>query len=165
MFIIEGCDGTFKTTVANKLSKKLKIPVVKGSSFELATGTNKQLYEHFKTLSKIRNVIFDRYIYSNRVYATLFPKYTILTNEQRSHIEDIIRNHAAIIYLKANPDIIIERIRIRGDKFINESQIDDILNMYNKAISDAILNKMKVFTYDTNKLSSDEIVKEILKIK
>lgn len=162
--IIEGVDGSYKTTVAKKLSKKLGAPVIKGSSFELATGTNEQLFQHFLQLTQLTNAIIDRSIYSNRVYATLYPKYTILTHNQREQIEEKIRDNSIVIYLSANSEIIIDRLEERGDEYITSDKVKDILGMYNTVMTDAVHNNIKVYTFDTGILSSEDIVNQILEI-
>ncbi len=40
------------------------------------------MFEHFNKLADEDNVIIDRYIYSNLVYARKFNDYSILTEEQ-----------------------------------------------------------------------------------
>lgn len=81
MIILEGTDCRYKSTIADKLSKELGYPVIKGSSFELAKSGNEKLFEHFNKLADEDNVIIDRYIYSNLVYAKKFKDYSILTEE------------------------------------------------------------------------------------
>lgn len=82
LIILEGPDCCFKSTVAAKLSKELKYPIIKGSSFELATSGNEKLFEHFNKLADEDNVIIDRFVYSNLVYAKKFKDYSILTEQQ-----------------------------------------------------------------------------------
>lgn len=159
--IIEGVDCTFKSTIAKKLSSKFDIPVVRGSSFELATGTNTELFNFNLELARLENTIIERFIYSNYVYATLYPKHTILTHEQRKNIEDLMRNKSIIVYLTASPDVIIKRLEQRGDEYVTTDKVSDIIKMYNVAISEALKNGMKVYTYDTGILSSDDVVSQI----
>lgn len=162
--VLCGSDGTFKTTIANKLSSKLNLPINKGSSFELSTGSNKELFEFSKgVIADKKYQITDRFIYSNRVYATLYPEYTVLTDTQREKIENKIKKTGSIvIYLVASPDIIINRIKERGDEYITTDEIPSILRLYNIAMTDAVDNGVIVYTYDTGVLSSDKIVEQIL---
>lgn len=163
-YLIEGVDGSFKSTIAKKLSDKFHLPIVRGSSFKLATGTNEELYKFSLGLTQLNNTIIERGIYSNRVYATLYPEYTILTHEQRQKIENKMKSNTIVIYLTASPDVIIDRLEKRGDEYITTDRVEDIIGMYNAVMSDAVHNGIKVYTYDTGILSSDDIVAQISEI-
>jgi thymidylate kinase len=158
LIILEGNECCFKTTIANKLSSTLNIPVVKGSSFELAKCTNNELFQHFKSLVKEDDLIIDRFIYSNQVYASLYDDFAILTDDQRREIELLIKEKATVYYLHADDNVIKERLRVRGDEYVNEDMIEKISNLYPSSIIEATI---KTVSYDTEHWSSDEIVREI----
>ncbi|MEK4632498.1 MULTISPECIES: AAA family ATPase [Bacillus] len=159
MIILEGTDCCYKSTVAEKLSKELGYPVIKGSSFELAKSGNEKLFEHFNKLADEDNVIIDRYIYSNLVYAKKFKDYSILTEEQQRAIEEKIRDKAKVIYLHADPKVIKQRLRERGDEYINDRDIEPVLELYNQVIDEMGLH---MNFWDTNEWNSDEIVEDII---
>ncbi|MGP3781785.1 AAA family ATPase [Bacillus sp. 4A_MP3] len=159
MIILEGTDCCYKSTVANKLSKELGYPVIKGSSFELAKSGNEKLFEHFSKLADEDNVIIDRYIYSNLVYARKFRDYSILTEEQQRAIEKKIRDKAKVIYLHADPKVIKQRLLERGDEYINDRDIEPVLELYNQVIDEMGLH---MNSWDTNEWNSDEIVEDII---
>jgi thymidylate kinase len=160
LIILEGNECCFKTTVAEKLSKKLHIPVVKGSSFEFSKCTNGELFDRFQELSKLENVIVDRFIYSNIVYATLYEDYAILSDDQREEIENLIKHKATVYYLFADNKVIEDRIKERGDDYVVPEKVFEINSMYGNVMGGACL---KVVSYDTTDWSSDEIVEDILK--
>lgn len=159
MIILEGTDCCYKSTVADKLSKELGYPVIKGSSFELAKSGNEKLFEHFNKLADEDNVIIDRYIYSNLVYARKFKDYSILTEEQQRAIEEKIRGKAKVIYLHADPKVIKQRLLERGDEYINDRDIEPVLELYNQVIDEMGLH---MNSWDTNEWNSDEIVEDII---
>lgn len=159
MIILEGTDCCYKSTVADKLSKELGYPVIKGSSFELAKSGNEKLFEHFNKLADEDNVIIDRYIYSNLVYAKKFKDYSILTEEQQRAIEEKIRGKAKVIYLHADPKVIKQRLLERGDEYINDRDIEPVLELYNQVIDEMGLH---MNSWDTNEWNSDEIVEDII---
>lgn len=160
MIILEGNECTYKTTVAKKLSERLDIPILKGSSFELSRSTNEGLYKHFKGIAALNNIIIDRFIYSNKVYATLYKDYAILTEKQRKIIEELLKNKATVYYLNADTDTIKKRMSFRGDDYI----IPDMIDVINKEYSKIIFNSsLKVVSFNTVFWDSDEIVKEIIK--
>ncbi|NMV98050.1 AAA family ATPase [Bacillus velezensis] len=159
MIILEGTDCCYKSTVADKLSKELGYPVLKGSSFELAKSGNEKLFEHFNKLADEDNVIIDRYIYSNLVYARKFKDYSILTKEQQRTIEKKIRDKAKVIYLHADPKVIKQRLLERGDEYINDRDIEPVLELYRAVMSDIGLH---TYSWDTEQWSSEEIAKGII---
>ncbi|MGM9986338.1 MAG: hypothetical protein ACI35O_03825 [Bacillaceae bacterium] len=160
LIILEGNECNFKTTVAEKLSKELNLPVVKGSSFELAQCSNQELYEHFLRLSQMDNVIVDRSWISNYVYATLYKDYAILSPEQRLDIEQQVYDKALLVYLYADEETIIGRLRVRGDEYVEESKIGTINKVYLEAMDQT---ELIVHSFNTKKNSSDDIVKKIYK--
>ncbi|MCY7823255.1 deoxynucleoside kinase [Bacillus spizizenii] len=159
LIILEGPDCCFKSTVAAKLSKELKYPIIKGSSFELAASGNKKLFEHFNKLGDEDNVIIDRFVYSNLVYAKKFKDYSILTKQQLRIIEDKIKLKAKVVYLHADSNIIKKRLDERGDEYIEGKDIDSILELYGEVMSNAGLH---TYSWDTGQWSSDEIAKDII---
>lgn len=160
--VLEGCDATGKSTLAKVLSDELEMLVVQGSSFENATGTNEDLFKHFTKVSNARNIIFDRSIYSNYVYATLYNDYSILSDEQRAEIEKKIKNNTIVIYLSADEQTIKDRIGERGDDYIKTKDIKGILELYSTAIDKAKKNGVIIKQYDTSKLTTEEIAKDIV---
>jgi thymidylate kinase len=158
--ILEGNECCFKSTVAEKLSKQLNIPVVKGSSFEFSQCTNEQLFDRFKELSELDNVIIDRFLYSNKVYATLYKDYAILSDEQRHEIEDRIKHKVTLYYLFADDNIIEDRIKQRGDDYV----VPEMVSKINRTYDDVILHaRLKTSAFDTSEWTSDDIVEDIVR--
>lgn len=161
MIILEGTDCCYKSTVADKLSKELGYPVIKGSSFELAKSGSEKLFEHFNKLADEDNVIIDRYIYSNLVYAKKFKNYSILTEEQQRAIEEKIRDKAKVIYLHADPKVIKQRLLERGDEYINDRDIEPVLELYREVMSNAGLH---TYSWDSGQWDSDDIVEDLIQL-
>lgn len=164
--IIEGSECNFKTTIANKLSKKLNMPIKKGSSFELATGSNADLYSYFLEVSNLKNTIIDRSIYSNLVYAPLYEGYAMITPEQYIILENRLKKNSIVVYLTSPVDTIVQRIKERGDEYIRADyeELDKISKKYTEVFSKAVKNGVKVYTFDTSVLSSDEITSQLLEL-
>ena len=65
LYILEGCDGSGKTTLANQLSKLLDAEIIHCST------TTPNDYEFFKRIAKnsrVKNVIADRFCYGQFIY-------------------------------------------------------------------------------------------------
>lgn len=163
IIIIEGCDGCYKTTVATLLKEKLGFPIVKGSSFELSQCSNEYLFDHFKQLSKSENIIMDRSMYSNLVYASLYQGYAILTEEQRIELEALYKPKTLLLYLYADGEVIKERLNSRGDDHVENEMVDKIIEKYNEVLVDSVIDdRIKYLAYDTNELGSKEIAERVL---
>lgn len=89
----------------------------------MAKSGNEKLFEHFNKLADEDNVIIDRFVYSNLVYAKKFKDYSILTERQLRFIEDKIKAKAKVVYLHADPSVIKKRLRVRGDEYIEEKTL------------------------------------------
>lgn len=139
------------------LSEKLGFPIVKGSSFEQARCDNDELFNGFMELTKLNNVILDRYIYSNEVYASIYEDYSILTDEQRRFIELEITGSALLVYLHANNDVLKQRIGERGDDYVTVDKFNVIRSKYLTALSKT--KNIEGLCFDTGLLDMDEIVR------
>ena len=162
--IFEACDAGGKTTTIEKLQEKLGWKVIKGSSFELAKLDSLGLIKafHDMTLDNYKeNVIFDRFIYSNEVYAKMFNDYTLLSDDVRRALEEDFPEQTYIIYLYANPEIIKQRLLERGDDYISTDHVEKIMDGYSDAIDKT---NIRVLFYNTGQRSADDIVDSIIRI-
>jgi len=161
LVILEGVDGTFKSTVALGLSDNIGLPVVRGSSFESAKQPNKELFRWY--LEKIaggESIIFDRYVYSNRVYAQLYRGYSIISVEQLKLLEQIIQqlhDYVLIVYLTGEEDDIGQRLNVRGDNYIKRNEIKSIMRRYEDVLNTE--TGFRVNLVNTSKLDSEQIIK------
>lgn len=162
--VLEGNECNFKTTIAEKLKEKLGFEIVKGTSFEIATAENEKLYEHCKKVATMENVIIDRFIHSNYVYASLYPHYTMLTKDQFNALDWYLKQNdenTIVAYLYASTDVLKERIRVRGDEHINENRLEDINNLYDALMGDGHCDP---YFFDTSVMDSEYIAQYIVNI-
>ena len=66
--IIEGCDGTGKTTLAKKLSNKYNLDICHCTSEDPAD------YEFYKNTLRKRNVVWDRHFLGELIYPEVFNR-------------------------------------------------------------------------------------------
>lgn len=160
---LEGNELNYKTTVANKLAERLGYTYIKGSSFELATGTQLDMLDYFIEALKVDNAVVDRFIYSNYVYATLYPKYTLLREVSFDNLDWCIANPTynsrLVVYLYADTNVLIDRYRQRGDEYIVEDKLEAINSMYEQCWSQSIVTPLRI---NTAEYTSDEIVDQII---
>lgn len=160
VIIVTGIDCSGKTTLIEQLSKRMNYEVVRGSSFQLtANKTNDELFKTFLELTKLENVIFDRFSFCNFVYAPLYEDYSQLTIEQIRLIEQNLPKGSRIIYLTADKETIIERFNTRGEEYVSEDKIDAILKGYEEVLENTTL---QIDKFNTTYMSTDEIVEFLL---
>lgn len=167
--IIEGCDAAGKTTLIDMLRQQLPDFVVKkGSSFEHSKCDQNELYFKFRELLGLEvgsfvddNIIFDRFIYSNEVYASLYDDYAILSDEQRRRLEEIIAHEAIVVYLYASPIELQRRLNSRGDDYVKADRIPAILQKYNESLM-KVHPRLDLISFDTEVNSTEQMVKVII---
>lgn len=156
LLIIEGSDCAGKTSLIKTLSLLLNFKIIKGSSFEHSQCTNLELFEKFKEMTKEKMVVFDRFIYSNEVYAQLYEDFAILTDEQRREIENEIKEKALVIYLEADIETLTSRMNNRGDDYVTTDRLQGIKDKYEDSLAN--IGDVKVIRIDTSDLTHEDVV-------
>jgi dephospho-CoA kinase len=134
--ILEGCDLTGKTTLANYLSEKLHYPIVKFSSPK-----NDPYESYVNALMTAQPTIFDRLYIGECVYGPIKRSKSYLSNERVMEIETLASQFETFnIYTVDTTENIKERYKERGDSYINEDEIESIVSEYEKQIQKSGLN-------------------------
>lgn len=151
--IVEGHDLAGKSTLIkdmvrvyeskNKaLGTNLRLKVIKGSSFELAEMTDEEqlayLRREIEEASKdeeVEEIIFDRYIFSNFIYAPLYGKRQV-SEKVRTEMVELLKEYnedcvVQIILLSQPQDEIQRRLDERGDEHIKTlKELEIIKSLY-----------------------------------
>lgn len=159
LILVEGVDCAGKTSLINLLSNALSFHVVKGSSFEHSQCDNTELFSKFKEMTKERMVVFDRFIYSNEVYAQLYDDFAILTDEQRREIENDISSRALLVYLEADIDVLTSRMNSRGDDYVTVDRLQIIKDKYEESLNKITLDHIRI---NTSSLTKQQILNKVL---
>lgn len=159
--VLEGSDCTGKSSLIESLSSKLGFKVIRGSSFEHSQCTNDELFQKFKDMTKEKMVVFDRFIYSNEVYAQLYDDFAILSDEQRRMIESEISNRAIVIYLEADIDTLTNRMNNRGDDYVTADRLVSIKEKYEESLNKCGLDFIRI---DTSNLNKEQVLESTLKV-
>lgn len=146
--ILEGCDCVGKTTFAEILAEKTGYEILKGSSFEISELGADGMFKHMMELLDKKNVIIDRFFYSNLVYGKLY-NYPMMTEEQYDELVDKLDKTGLVVYLHAPSGVIKYRMKNRGDDMIKADNIDAILNEYQNVLVGDFRPKMQL-TIDTS---------------
>lgn len=165
--ILEGNDCTFKTTLGNRLAEELGIGLERGSSFESAKMNSEELFNWYvEKVNGGKSKILDRFVYSNRVYASLYEGYSLLSLNQVKTLESmIIQNYTNIllIFCHGEDRDLIRRIKIRGDKDVEPEELSRISLKYMELIPSEC--GLPTYYYDTSgSISIEERIQHILNI-
>jgi thymidylate kinase len=151
--MLDGCDCTGKTTIAKLLVKELPLIYIKCSNPWYKSQALRQYTFYADLIITFRNLIFDRFILSEKVYSYLKRGYI---NEHIPPIEHAIRNSILLIHVTADIDTIKSRF---DGKFITKSEIRPIVNDFHKEFNlSPIVNKI---TIDTTRTTPEENVRQI----
>ncbi len=150
VIIIDGVVGAGKSTLSEKVSKKLNIPVF----YELTNDTTTNLLEEFykdkkrwsftlqihflnerfrmiKEIHKNGGGILDRSIFGDRIFAQMLNEDGWMTNDEFETYSTLLDNmlqHAKkpdlLVYIDCDLDTAVERIGIRGREM--EQSVDEV---------------------------------------
>lgn len=113
LFVLEGCDGSGKTTVARHLKN-----ILPGAEIVHCTTDTPNDFQFFMGLieaAESRNIIADRFCYGQFVYQT--PEERNLTEPDLMELEtEMIARGVRVIHVTASVDEIENRLAFRGEK-------------------------------------------------
>lgn len=146
--IIEGCDGTGKTTLANLLAKEYGLEVVHCTQHDPA---DPDFY--YNALRK-ENTIWDRHVIGEMVYPYIFNR---VPQTEAYDVRDIINraklNDVKIFVLTADEEVIKARLAARGDEHLNITNNIGMINSMFKIAAEWL----NVPVIDTSKMTLQEI--------
>lgn len=110
LFVLEGCDGSGKTTVANNLKN-----ILPDAEIVHCTTDTPNTFEFFADLIEAadhRNIIADRFCYGQFVYQT--PEERHLSDNDLATLETIMLSHGVrVIHVTAPVEEIKNRLSLR----------------------------------------------------
>ncbi|UUV46828.1 thymidylate kinase [Bacillus phage vB_BanS-Thrax4] len=166
IIILEGADCVGKTTFANELAEKTGYAIVKGSSFEIAEKGADAMFAHMMSLLDLKDVIIDRFFYSNLVYGKLY-NYPMMNPDQYLQLLKKMNQKALLIYLNAPVYVLKERMEKRGDDMIKADDLRPIKENYRDVLHGLGTPKMllQLRTDESNVKISTSMVAEFVKLQ
>jgi len=162
--VVEGPDGSGKTSIAKELAKKINYAYFERTS-ELKANTSKQhpldYYEnllkklsfHLKTKLNKSGLIIARYLYS--IPAIYYAK----TGKKVSVAEDVLKPDI-VIYCYARTEILRKRIYARDNLHEHEEEIEKYKRLC-KRYEELFKDDKEIIKIDTSNKSIEESINEI----
>lgn len=123
--IIEGCDGTGKSTLAKKLAKHYNLDVVH------MTNKDPKDFNFYKETMRKENVVFDRHFMGEMIYPNIFKRPGELSEKQYKDLLYLAKtNYVVILVLVANKSIIETRLKDKNEHEFIINQIKKIQSNY-----------------------------------
>lgn len=150
--IIDGCDGTGKSTIVEKLANILGCNVIR-----LTYAGDRSVKAYYQMMS-VDNVIHDRSFISEIIYPKYFGRDSRLEPDCEGYLHHLVDNLSIKLFiLTASPETIEKRIRQRGDEYIKD------IDKFRKINRDylAYAGQHNICVIDTTNKTIDQIVDEI----
>jgi len=153
MIIIEGPDAAGKTTFVKWLRENMEVGVQKSYYPKV---NQLSYYLHSSTI--YGGFFQERYYLSEIVYPRFKKNREAMEDWKQFLIEaSLMQNGPVIIYLRPEKETILENLRIRGDDYISEEEVDDMLHWYDWAIE---RSHVPHFNYDYKKDDVEAVVEK-----
>jgi thymidylate kinase len=145
--VIEGCDGTGKTTLADRLATAYEVTVIHAdrtpNHIDLTT-------RYLALLARPGRIVLDRSFLSEPVYGPLYRGGSRLTPAQVATLARAVADRGGVcVHLTAPAAAIADRIAARGDPTIPSlTEIKHILTRYERVFA-AISGYVPIIRIDT----------------
>lgn len=161
MIIIEGQNGTGKTTLCKELEKRFNLQylkIIKNAQADISKLNYKFYIEN--SIKLPQNTLFDRFHFGEIVYPILKNDgRKQLESYQQHAIERILNNRGAlVIWCQASREFIKKSFKIRGEDFIEFSQSDYEFELFNKAYNNSIMTKL-IYSPEFSTIEKEEFFK------
>lgn len=121
IFIIEGPDGSGKTTLAETLSTQTGYPIIHRTQPKSDEEKAEMMESYIDVIKSGRNAIFDRCWYSEMVYGPVMRDTSVISYGQMQYLESILSKVGAlIIYCTDVPEVLWQRATRRGEDYITD---------------------------------------------
>lgn len=119
LIIIEGPDGSGKTTLAEKISKQTKYSIIHRSQPKTEEEKKLMMGEYIQTIRSGKNMIFDRCWYSEMAYGPVMRDSSVISYPEMYELEELLAKTGALIIYATGPKAALwQRCQKRGEDYI-----------------------------------------------
>lgn len=141
LVVLEGCDGTGKTTLAKFLSKLLNADIIHCTA---ETPNDYDFFDGIISAAMTRNIIADRFCYGQFVYQKEEGWY--ITREELHRLEvRMLDADGKVILVTAPEELVMRRLAARGE--VTLIPVPELLSRFEGLMAESIL---PVIRYDAN---------------
>lgn len=156
--VLEGADGTGKSTLAAQLATKLN-----AQQFHLGPPGPRGAYQECMdaiAASEGRDTVIDRLHWGELIYGPIYRGKSMLEGWGRYDIDRaLIHRGAVIIFCDGHTPDIIARVKTRGDDYVNTDHLQRIMTEYRFTAANS-----KVPVYLLTDFATDEDMMKIIKL-
>lgn len=121
VIIIEGPDGSGKTTLANKIAKQTGYILLHRTQPKSEEEKKNMMTEYLQVIKAGKNVVMDRCWYSEMVYGPVMRDNSVISYPEMYELEKLLcRKGGLIIYCTDKPDVLWRRCQERGEEYIKD---------------------------------------------
>lgn len=137
IIIIEGPDGSGKTTLANQLSKQTGYPIVHRSKPETEEEKRLMMGEYLQTIRSGKNMIFDRCWYSEMAYGPVMRDDSVISYPEMYELErQLVKCGAIIIHATGPKAALWQRCQSRGEDYVtSRDDFNAVCDNFDKIMS------------------------------
>lgn len=157
IIILEGPDGSGKTTLANKLTEDLGV-----TRYHVGHVPGKQFLRYLNiALDGPKHVVFDRFHISEMVYSTLFRESPSLSIHQFFALEEVLTDmDARLIHCTATNGTLVERHLARGDQDVKALRLAEQSAAFHYWTEASYLPTV---TWTTSNMSQDALIERVVR--
>jgi thymidylate kinase len=129
IIVIEGPDGSGKTTLAQQLSRQTSYPIIHRSQPKSDEEKKLMMGMYLQAIKENKNAIFDRCWYSEMAYGPVMRDASVISYPEMYELERMLaKNGAMIIYCTGPEPALWMRCQKRGEDYIKSR--DDFKAIY-----------------------------------
>lgn len=149
---ITGADCTGKSTLAQQLSQKEKLPVVK-FTYEPDEEKQKEILRKYHVIAEQpMEIIMDRGWHGMYCYDGILGEQKHDLKEILALSKAFVQSGGTILFTTASLKVISDRLRRRGDEYITIDQLEKIIERYRELQGDLLLAGVPFYILDTTYL-------------
>lgn len=136
IILIDGPDGSGKTTLANKISTQTGYPIVHMSYPKTAEEKQQMMQQYVNAIKGAKNIIFDRCWYSEMVYGPIVRSGSAISYPEMYALEKLLAKVGAIIiYCTGTKSTLWKRCQKRGEDYIvSKDAFDTLCDAYDEVM-------------------------------
>lgn len=149
MFIIlEGNEGTGKTTLAEKFSNMLGVEITHRSAPKNEDERQAMYRSYLDDINNLEHAIWDRCFYSEMVYGPIMRDQSYINVEQMREYEKLLAKKGAIvIYCHGDPHICFRRAQQRGESYIVDFSTYETIDIAYKTLFKSISHEIPILEF------------------